>query len=81
MYSGIADWRPGFDPWVGKTPWRRERLPAPVYSGLEIATDCIVHEVSKSRTPTEQLSLKIGIPFKIVVGWRALEGGKTSKAS
>ena len=21
-------WRPGFDPWVGKIPWRRERLPA-----------------------------------------------------
>ena len=23
--------RPGFDPWVGKIPWRRERLPAPVF--------------------------------------------------
>ena len=23
--------RPGFDPWVGKFPWRRERLPAPVF--------------------------------------------------
>ena len=23
-------WRPGFDPWVGKIPWRREWLPAPV---------------------------------------------------
>ena len=23
-------WRPGFDPWVGKIPWRREQLPAPV---------------------------------------------------
>ena len=22
--------RPGFDPWVGKIPWRRERLPTPV---------------------------------------------------
>ena len=22
--------RPGFDPWVGKMPWRRERLPTPV---------------------------------------------------
>jgi len=21
--------RPGFDPWVGKIPWRRERLPTP----------------------------------------------------
>jgi len=22
--------RPGFDPWVTKIPWRRERLPTPV---------------------------------------------------
>ena len=26
-----AMWRPGFDPWVGKIPWRRERLPTPVF--------------------------------------------------
>ena len=23
--------RPGFDPWVGKISWRRERLPTPVF--------------------------------------------------
>ena len=23
--------RPGFDPWVGKIPWRRDRLPTPVF--------------------------------------------------
>ena len=23
--------RPGFDLWVGKTPWRRERLPIPIF--------------------------------------------------
>ena len=23
--------RPGFDPWVGKIPWGRERLPTPVF--------------------------------------------------
>ena len=23
--------RPGFDPWVGKSPWKRERLPTPVF--------------------------------------------------
>ena len=27
----LETWRPGFDPWVGKLPWRRERLPTPVY--------------------------------------------------
>ena len=23
--------RPGFNPWVGKIPWRRERLPIPIF--------------------------------------------------
>ena len=23
--------RPGFDPWVGKIPWRSDRLPTPVF--------------------------------------------------
>ena len=27
----LAMWRPGFDPWVGKIPWRREQLPTPVF--------------------------------------------------
>ena len=27
----LATGRPGFDPWVGKIPWRRERLPTPVF--------------------------------------------------
>ena len=26
-----AVWETGFDPWVGKIPWRRERLPTPVF--------------------------------------------------
>ena len=26
-----AMWEPGFDPWVGKIPWRRERLPTSVF--------------------------------------------------
>ena len=26
-----AMWRPWFDPWVGKIPWRKERLPTPVF--------------------------------------------------
>ena len=24
-------WESGFDPWVGKIPWRRERQPTPVF--------------------------------------------------
>ena len=26
-----AMWETGFNPWVGKIPWRRERLPTPVF--------------------------------------------------
>ena len=26
-----AMWRPGFNPWVGKIPWRREQLSTPVF--------------------------------------------------
>ena len=26
--------RPGFDPWVGKIPWRRDRLPTPIFLGF-----------------------------------------------
>ena len=46
--------RPGFDPWVGKTSWRRERQPTPVFCpgefhGLQ-SMDSIVHGVAKSQT-------------------------------
>ena len=41
--------RPGFDPWVGKIPWRRERYPLQ-YSGLGNSMDCVVYEVTKSQT-------------------------------
>ena len=26
--------RPGFDPWVGEIPWKKERLPTPVFLGF-----------------------------------------------
>ena len=47
---------PGFDPWVGKIPWRRERLPTPVFWPGEF------HELyspwgRKELDRTEQLSL------------------------
>ena len=41
--------RPGFNSWVGKIPWGRERLPTQYY-GLGNSMDCIVHGVSKSQT-------------------------------
>ena len=48
--------RPGFHPWVGKIPWRRERLPTPVFwpgefHGLYSPGD------RKELHMTEQLSL------------------------
>ena len=39
--------RPGFDLWIGKIPWRRERLPTPVFWPGEFHG---VHGVAKSRT-------------------------------
>ena len=39
---------PGFDPWVGKIPWRRERLPTPVFWPGESHGE--VHGVAKSQT-------------------------------
>ena len=36
--------RRGFDPWFGKIPWRRERLPTPVFWPGEF------HEFAKSQT-------------------------------
>ena len=42
--------RSGFDPWVGKIPWRREWLLIPVFWPGEFHGLCIVHGVPKSRT-------------------------------
>ena len=52
--------RPGFDPWVGKIPWRKVRQPT-LYSCLENPTDrgawrTTVHEVAKSQIRLKQLS-------------------------
>ena len=44
-----AMWETGFDPWVGKIPWRRERLPTPVFWPGEFH-GFIVHGVAKSQT-------------------------------
>ena len=40
---------PGFNLWVGKILWRKERFPLQ-YSGLENSMDFKVHGVTKSRT-------------------------------
>ena len=49
-----------FDPWVGKIPCRRERLP----TGLENSMDCTVHRVTKSQTRLSNFHLSAkGILF------------------
>ena len=32
--KNLSAMRPEFDPWVGKIPWRRVRLPTPVFLGF-----------------------------------------------
>ena len=39
-----------FDPWVGKIPWRREKLPTPVFWPREFHGLYIVHGVTNSQT-------------------------------
>ena len=48
--------RPGFDPWVGKIPWRRERLPTPVFWPRE-SHGLYSPWGHKESDTTEQLSL------------------------
>ena len=62
--------RPGFDPWVGKFPWRRERLPTPVFLLGENSMDrgmgqATVHGIAELDT-TEQLSLWFSLNYKMV---------------
>ena len=65
-----AMWSPGFSPWVGKIPWRRERLPTPIFwpgkfHGLYSLWGC------KESNMTEQLSLSItkGSTGKVLIPW------------
>ena len=48
--------RTGFDPWIGKIPWRRERLPTPAFW----PDPMIVHGIIELDT-TERLSLSVFI--------------------
>ena len=63
--------RPRFDPWVGKIPWRRERLPTPVFWPGEC------HGLyspwgGKESDTTERLSLHWGSTLRggVEGGWR-----------
>ena len=48
--------RPGFDPWVGKIPWKRKWQPTPVLlpgksHGRRSLVQATIHGVAKSRAP------------------------------
>ena len=61
-YSG----RPAFDPWVGKIPWSRERLPTPVFWTGEFHGLYSPWGRKESDT-TEQLSLSLKYSSLVVV--------------
>ena len=55
---------PEFNPWVGKTPWRRERLPTPVFWPGEFYI--LFHGVKRSRTWLSDLLLE---KYKSKIWW------------
>ena len=57
--------RPGFDPWVGKVPWRRGWLPTPVFWPGEFHGQYSPWGHKESDV-TEQLSLLLFSPFPTV---------------
>ena len=56
--------RPGFHPWVGKIPWRRERLPTPVFWPGEFHGPYSPWGCKESDT-TERLSLSLCFHFQM----------------
>ena len=56
--------RPGFDPWVGKIPWRRERLPTPVFWPREfhgLYRDRKESDMTEPLSPFNSIILVLGI--------------------
>ena len=52
--------RPGFHPWVGKIPWRRERLPTPIFWPREFHG--LYPWGHKESDPAERLSVTQSLP-------------------
>ena len=76
-HSSILAWRPGFYPWVGKIPWRRERLPTPVFWPGEFH-GLYSPKGRKESDITEQLSL---FTFTIIIFlWIIIYDSKEQKS-
>ena len=55
--SPLPMWRLGFDPWVGKIPWRREWHPTPVFlPGKSHGQGRLVGGATKESDMMEQLN-------------------------
>ena len=72
--AGKESRRPGFNPWVGEIPWRRDRLPTPVFWPEEF------HGLyspwgGKESDMTEQFShIKKNEVLPFETTWKFLEG-------
>ena len=55
--------RHGYNPWVGKIPWRRKGYLLQ-YCGLENSMNCIVHGVAKSQTRLSDLAAAAAVYIK-----------------
>ena len=64
--------RPWFDPWVGKIPWRRERLPAPVFWPRELHGLYSPWGPKESDT-TERLSFLLSLVAQLVKNLPAMQ--------
>ena len=60
MVKGLpAMWETWFDPWVGKMPWRRERLPTPEFWPGEFHG--LYSLLMKVKEESEKVGLKLNI--------------------
>ena len=69
-----AVWETGFNPWVGKIPWRRERLLTPVFQLGEFH-GLYSPGVAKSRTQLSDFHFHF-VMSKTNVGWYLLPSSK-----
>ena len=67
--------RPGFDPWVGKIPWRRAREPTPVFLPGESHGQRSLGTTCKELDTTERLSREQHTPHHHFSMPRSLRGG------
>ena len=69
--------RPGFDPWVGKMPWRRTCQPTPVLlPGESHALRSLVGYNPQSQPQLKQLSMQAGIQILRLCKGHTVWGGR-----